>query len=95
MLEFHSCAVVSLFSDSGVGLVISMVCSSPYKFIIVRLIMWVLLMNGRIVYVHVYKRLLTNCLHGKAAEWGVAYCEAYCDNSVIQLQSPSSTFTVK
>ena len=25
-------------------------------------------MNGQIVYVHVYRRLLTNHLHGKAAE---------------------------
>ena len=28
-------------------------------------------MNGRIVYACEYKRLLTNCLHGKAAEWAV------------------------
>ena len=28
-------------------------------------------MNGRIVYVRVYKRSFTNRLHGKAVEWAV------------------------
>ena len=31
----------------------------------------VYIMNGRIVYALVYKRLLTNRLYGKAAEWAM------------------------
>ena len=47
-------------------------------------------MNGRIVYLREYKHLLTNCLHGKAAERAVL-----TKITVLQLRSPSSTFTVK
>ena len=47
-------------------------------------------MNGRIVYMHEYKRLLTNRLHGKAAERAVL-----TEITVLQLRSPSSTFMVK
>ena len=47
-------------------------------------------MNGRTVYAREYKCLLTNHLHGKAAEWAVL-----TEITVLQLRSPSSTFTVK
>ena len=47
-------------------------------------------MNRQIVYVCEYKRLLTDRLHGKAAERTVL-----TEITVLQLQNPSSTFTVK
>ena len=50
--------------------------------------MWILYNERRIVYAR--KRLLTNRLHGKAAEWAVL-----TEITVLQLRSPSSTFTVK
>ena len=37
-----------------------------------------------------YKRMLTNCLHGKAAKRAML-----TEITVLQLQSPSSTFKVK
>ena len=44
-------------------------------------------MNGRIVYALVYKRLLTNRLYGKAAEWAVLTARL-TGITVLQLQSP-------
>ena len=52
------------------------------------------MMNRRIVYARVYKRLLTNHLHGKAAKRAVLTVRL-TGITVLQLQSPSSTFTIK
>ena len=51
-------------------------------------------MNGQIVYALMYKRLLTNRLHGKVAEW-VVLTARLTGITVLQLQSPWSTFKVK
>ena len=64
--------MVSPFIDSGAGIVLSLVCFSPSiydenKYINVRLMMCILC-NERTNCLRVYKRLLTNRLHGKAAE---------------------------
>ena len=65
---------MSLFSDSGVGLVLSMVRYSPdikQVYNCEANDLGSCIMNGRIVYVFVFKRLSTNRLYGKAAERAV------------------------
>ena len=74
---------MSLFLDSGVGLILSIVCSSPAIY------------NREAndvgpVRMHVQARSFTNRLHGKAAERSVL-----SEITVVKLKSPSSTFTVK
>ena len=73
---------MSSFIDSGAGLVLSIwfiiaiVLTSKNNFIIVKLTVWVwcgvAVINGQIdksfTCLHVYRCLLTNRLHGKAAE---------------------------
>ena len=70
---------MSVFSGSGVGLVLSMVRSSPD-------------INERTgcLRARVQARSFTNRLHSKAAERAVL-----TEITVFKLKSPSSTFTVK
>ena len=81
---------MSLFLDSGVGLVLFMVRSSPDT----KQVYNCEANDVGPVYAYVYKCLLTNYLHGKAAERAVLTARL-TGITVLQLQSPSSTFTVK
>ena len=81
---------MSLFSDSGVGLVLSMVRYSPdikQVYNCKANDVGSCIMNGRIVYVLVSKRLSTNCLYDKAAERAVLTARL-TGIKVLQLQSP-------
>ena len=64
--------MVSSFIDSGAGIVLSLVClalvfNDENKFINARLMMCIMY-NERINCLRLYKHLLTNRFHGKAAK---------------------------